>query len=450
MALASPRITSPGSSRMTPIEWLVCGIAGWGFAFDLYESLMTALIVGPAVTTLGGFQAGTPDFNLWVGLFFFVPTVAGGVFGLLGGYLADRFGRRRVLMWSILLYSGAAAAAAHAGSLPLLLVLRSVTLMGVFVEAVAAIAWLAELFPEPRRRERVLSWTQACYPVGGLLVGGAYFLAVTYADSLPEIRGSHDPWRYTLLSGLIPALPLIVLRPFLPESPLWQARRVETSRQPLQISELLRPGMRITVIVTALLAACTLAIQYGALQHTPRIVPGIVGGSGASPREVQQIVSGVFTVQEMGSVCGRLLFTVMTLHIVSRRRLLRIYLAPSLLMFAWLMFYGVGEGIVTFAIGVFFAQVLFNCLHSFWGNYLPRVFPTRLRATGESVALNLGGRVLAVSAAMATTQLSNTLPAPSVSLGLAYSAGVTAVVALVAALVISHWLPEPAAPQLPE
>src|SRR5215831_8825445 len=144
---------------MTRTEWLVCFVAGLGFAFDLYESLMTALIVGPAVEALGRVAPGTGPFNLWVGLFFFVPTVAGGIVGLVGGYLTDRYGRRRVLTWSILLYSVSAGAAAHADSLPALLALRSFTLMGVCVEAVAAVAWLAELFPEPRRRELVLGCT---------------------------------------------------------------------------------------------------------------------------------------------------------------------------------------------------------------------------------------------------------------------------------------------------
>ena len=88
----------------------------------------------------------------------------------------------------------------------MLLVLRCATFVGVVVEFVAAVAWLAELFPEPRQREAVLGYTQAFSSVGGLLVSGAYFLIVTYADALPEIRGGHEAWRYTLMSGVVPAL----------------------------------------------------------------------------------------------------------------------------------------------------------------------------------------------------------------------------------------------------
>ena len=99
---------------LTAIQWLICAVAGLGFAFDLYESLMTALIVGPVVSTLGNLKPGTSEFNLWVGLFFFLPAVAGGTFGLLGGYFTDIFGRRRVLVWSILLYAFSACAASFA------------------------------------------------------------------------------------------------------------------------------------------------------------------------------------------------------------------------------------------------------------------------------------------------------------------------------------------------
>ena len=432
---------------LTRTESLVCLVAGLGFAFDLYESLMTALIVGPALGSLGHLTPGSPSFNHWVGLFFFVPAVVGGLFGLLGGYLTDVFGRRRVLTWSILLYAGSAAAAACATSLPMLLALRSLTLIGVCVEAVAAVAWLAELFPEPRRRELVLSGTQACYPLGGLLLGGAYFLAVTYADALPSLCGGHEAWRYTLLSGLIPAVPLAVLRPFLPESPLWRQARDQRRPSP---AELWQPGMRGRLVVTVVLVACTLSIPYGALQHVPRIVPGILHDTAATAREVQQVVSAVFTIQELGSVTGRLLFAALVTRVASRRRLLRWFAAPCLVACTTMAFVAVHEGVAVFAATVFCAQALFNGMHSFWGNYLPRVFPTRLRATGESIALNLGGRVIAVTAALLTTQLANVTPGGVPALRLAYAAGITATLVLVAAVVVSHWLPEPASDQLPQ
>ena len=121
------------------------------------------------------------------------------------------------------------------------MLLRCTTFIGVCVEFVAAVAWLAELFPNPKRREAVLGYTQAFSSIGGLLVTGAYFLAVHYADSLPAIRGGHTAWRYTLISGVMPALPLIIVRPFLPESPAWARKKAEGTLKRPSIGELFGP-----------------------------------------------------------------------------------------------------------------------------------------------------------------------------------------------------------------
>src|SRR5215203_6381287 len=155
--------SSTTTVRLTPLQWLICAIAALGFAFDSYELLMLPLIVRPALAELLGVAPNSLMVNDWVGYMQYVPAVAGGIFGLLGGYLTDLFGRRRVLVWSILLYGLSALAAGFASSLPVLLVLRCTTMIGVCIEAVAAVAWLAELFPIPRQRELVLGYAQACY-----------------------------------------------------------------------------------------------------------------------------------------------------------------------------------------------------------------------------------------------------------------------------------------------
>ena len=131
-----------------------------------------------------------------------------------------------------------------------LLVFRCTTFVGVCVEFVAAVAWLAELFPNPKQREAVLGYTQAFGSIGGLMVTGAYYIAVTYADSLPAIHGAHEAWRYTLISGVIPAIPLMLIRPFLPESPVWaKKKKAGTLRRP-SLAELFRPEFRTTTIIT--------------------------------------------------------------------------------------------------------------------------------------------------------------------------------------------------------
>ncbi len=438
------------SPRLTWLQWLICAIAGLGFAFDLYETLILPLILRPALSTLGHFSRGTPEFNHWSGLLLFIPSATGGLVALFGGYLMDLFGRRRLLVWSILLYGVSACGAAFSRSLAELLLFRCATLIGIYVEYIAAVAWLAELFEHPRQREAVLGYTQACFNLGGLMVTGAYFLAATYADRLPLIAGGHDAWRYTLLTGLVPAVPLLVVRPLLPESVVWQERRAAGLLSRPRFAELFGSRLRRISLAMILLVAISFALPYGAIQHTVQMIHDLPELHGLTPREVEQTVSKVQLVQEMGGLAGRLVFAVFITHIASQRRLLRSLLGACLVAFSWLYFFGVTHRLIDVEIGICVAALLFNALHSFWGNLTPRLFPTRLRGTGESFALNFGGRTLGVSAALLTTQLANVIPASSAGQRLAYSAGTVAALACLAGLVGSRWLPEPSSSALPE
>src|SRR5688572_31005105 len=127
----------------------------------------------PPAEAAASWAPGGPEYVRWARMLFFVPALAGGAFGLLGGYLTDLLGRRRVLTFSILLYAFAACAAGFATSLPQLLFFRCLVFIGVCVEFVAAVAWLAEIFTEPKQREKVLGYTQAFSSIGGLLVAAA-------------------------------------------------------------------------------------------------------------------------------------------------------------------------------------------------------------------------------------------------------------------------------------
>ena len=441
---------TPPFPSLTTVQWLICGIAALGFAFDLYEIVILPLIVRPALTALGNLRPGSTDFNHWVGLLFYLPLASGGVFGLLGGYLTDLFGRRRVLVWSILLYSVSACASSFAATLPQLLIFRCATVVGVCVEYVAGVAWLAELFSHPRQRESALGYTQAAFGLGGLMATGAYYLAVTYGEHFPAIRMGHEAWRYTLLSGLIPAIPLILIRPFLPESPIWQEKKSKGTLKRPSIAELFRLPLRKTTLVTTFLVACSYALASGVILHTPRMVPGLPEVRNLAPRQVEQTVTSVQLFQELGTIAGRLLFAFLVVRIATQRRLLRVFLLPGLVVFAWVYFFAATRSLLLLKFGIFFAGLLLNGPFSLWGNYLPRVYPTHLRGTGESFALNIGARVFGSLAALLTTQLANVMPGGGAAARLAYSAGTVAVLAYSMSLIGSFWLREPEHAELPD
>jgi len=443
-------VLPPALPRLTMTQWLVCAVAALGFAFDIYELLMLPLIVRPALLELLGVRPGTPEFNFWVGMLFYVPAMAGGVFGLLGGYLTDRFGRRQVLLWSILIYAGSAFAAGFATNIYTLLILRCFTFVGVCVEFVAAVAWLAELFPEPRRREAVIGWTQAFSSIGGLMVTGAYYLAVTWGPSLPEVRGGHEAWRYTLMSGLIPAIPLIIIRPFLPESPTWvEKRRAGTLRRP-SVASLFAPELRRTTIVTTIMFACSYGAAFGAIQHMPRIVPGLADVQALARPAVEQIVSAVQAWQEVGGLLGRMALAFLVVRIASRRNLLRGFQVPGLVILPLVFLLAPGNNSDFAKWGIFLCGFLTVAQFSFWGNYLPRVYPTHLRGTGEGFAANVGGRMIGTSAALLTTQLANIMPGETPAAQLAYAAAAVGLLVYAVGVAASFWLPEPKGEALPD
>ena len=488
--------TARTAPALSSTQWLICIIAAIGFAFDIYELLMLPLIIKPAIASLsaplvqqliaGGMTPadanalwvpGGKEYIKWARTLFFVPAIAGGIFGLLGGYLTDRLGRRRVLTFSILLYAFAAFASGFVTSLQQLLVLRCLVFIGVCVEFVAAVAWLAELFPQHEQRERVLGYTQAFSSFGGLLVGGANVLAANIAMNLPAIQGGHEAWRYTLISGVIPAIPLIFIRPFLPESPAWAKKKAAGTLKRPSIAELFSPELRRATIVTTLVFAASYGIAFGAIQQMPQILGGpkghveiraeakkaqdaavreaaAAGKPALTPVRLRQIganqtdeqVAKVTIWQEIGGLIGRFFLAVLAVRILSRRALFRIFQIPALIGVP-LFFWWVSTALATsgslqwIKIGIFVAGLLTVAQFSFWGNYIPLVFPVHLRGTGESFAANIGGRILGTAAAYITITLSASAepnPAKMALVGACVAGGY----ALIGAI-LTQFLPEP-------
>jgi MFS family permease len=451
-------MTDTPASRLTPTQWLICAIASIGFAFDIYELLMLPLIVRPALLELLGVAPGTPEFQMWVGRLFYIPAFAGGIFGLLGGYLTDLFGRRRVLTYSILLYAFAAFISGFSTSIYMLLVLRCLVFVGVCVEFVAAVAWLAELFPEPKRREKVLGYTQAFSSLGGLLVAVANGLCVKYAMDLPaipwldaEALNPHAAWRYTLMSGVIPAIPLMIIRPFLPESPIWLQKRAAGTLKRPSVVALFAPDLRRTTLVTTLMFAMSYGAAFGAIQQIPQIVPGLsevraetADKPAPEARLIEQrVAADVTKVQEIGGLTGRLLLAWLAVIIVSRRWLIRLFQIPGLLVMPLVFAWAATTSLTYLYVGIFLAGVLTVGQFSFWGNYLPRVYPVHLRGTGESFAANIGGRLIGTSFAWVTATLAVTADRAYAPTKIALVAAAVGFSVYLVGFIASFWLPEP-------
>jgi hypothetical protein len=291
-------------------------------------------------------------------------------------------------------------------------------------------------------------------------------LAVAYAASLPSIGGfgiegitdPHAPWRYTLMSGVIPAIPLILIRPFLPESPIWQQKKSAGTLKRPSIAALFAPELRRTTIVTTVMFAMSYGAAFGAIQQIPQIVPGlpevremVQGLKPPQARLIEQATaSNVTKVQEVGGLVGRVIMAWLALIIVSRQRLIRTFQIPGLIVMPVVFGVIATSSLSWLYVGIFVAALFTVGQLSFWGNYLPRVYPVHLRGTGESFAANIGGRLIGTSFAWVTATLAVTPDRAYAPTKVALVAAGVGFSVYLLGFIASFFLPEPTDDQLPD
>jgi hypothetical protein len=229
------------------------------------------------------------------------------------------------------------------------------------------------------------------------------------------------------------------------------------------VRELFSPDLRRTTIVTTLMFALSYGAAFGAIQQMPQIAPGMpdvmvqtVGKPLPEQKKIEQAAASSYAkVQEVGGLVGRILLALLVIRIVRRRALLRIFLLPGLIVlplaFGYmamnnrLLFSVAGWNISLFDIGIFLAGLFTVAQFSFWGNYLPRVYPLHLRGTGESFAANIGGRMIGTSFAALATFLAaqSFVPGPDYAAKMAFTAATIGGGVYLLGLILSCFLPEP-------
>ena len=473
--------------KMTVTEWLVLVVAAIGFLFDTYELLMFPVIGGQAISELLKVPASSDAVRLWSGRMLWIAALCGGSFGLLGGWMIDRMGRKTVMILSIFLYSFSPVLASFSTSLWMLILFRCTTFIGVCVEAVAAVTWLSELFEDKRRRRMVLGWTLAFASVGGIMVTEVFNLIKDMAKDLPALPvpdgfNAHAAWRYTLLTGLVPGALILVLIPFVPESRVWKEKKLAGTLRRPKLSELFAPGLLRTTLIATGLSACAYAAAFGALQLTPlQMAPGLpdiqqkrieitrevsklnadlkaavpnsanqkeltkkkLEAEGRLRAAIDSKRGNIQRWQELGGLTGRILLAILLVVIVSHKTLLRIFLLPGLILFPITYLYLFKGDYFIFATAIFCCGLLTTSQFSYFGEYLPKAFPMHLRGTGGSFATNVGGRMLGTMAATLNTELLAPLFAGDNPTKVATAAAVIAGGVFLIALVLSVFLPEP-------
>jgi len=226
-------------------------------------------------------------------------------------------------------------------------------------------------------------------------------------------------------------------------------RLLEVGLKRPSFGELFRPQFSRTTIVTTVMMACAYAAAFGAIQQLPRIVPGLEEVRALPRPAIEKTVSVVQSYQEFGGLAGRIVLAWLAVYIVGRRRLLHLFQIPGLILLPLVFLFPATNNLTLLKWGIAAVGFMTIAQFSFWGNYLPRVYPTHLRGTGESFAANVGGRMIGTSAALLTTQLATTMPRPPAE-ALALAAGAVALLVYLVGLAASAALPEPQRAELPE
>lgn len=384
--------------RLNRYQWTVLFAAWLGWGFDIFDGLLFNYVAPNCVPTLLHLTIGSPAAKsatlFWTGLLTSVLLVGWAVGGVIFGQIADRIGRSKTLLVTMLLYALGTASCAFAPNIWFLMACRVVSSLGIGGEWAAGAAMVAEVMPEKSRVEAgALLYTSA--PAGlflatfvNLQVAGVFF------KGNPEVS-----WRYVFAFGLIPAAVAFAMRLFVKEPERWQ--RTASQVVPGRISELFNEQNLPLTISGFLMAVTALVTWWSCNAFIPVISTGLAQSAAklqgldraATLALVEQWKATATNCFNLGGLIGTLL-TIPAAKYLGRKKMFSIYFffsAISVLVTFGLPLPPETRLYLYFAIGL----SVFGIFGSFT-YYLPELFPTRLRATGAGFCYNIGRMVAAI------------------------------------------------------
>jgi MFS family permease len=398
----NPQTATMGGGRrvldMNAYQWTVLFAAWLGWGFDIFDGLLFNFVAPNCVPTLLHLTIGSPEAKAatlqWTGILTSVLLVGWAVGGILFGQLADRIGRTRTLMLTMLLYALGTAACAFAPNLWVLGLCRIIASLGIGGEWAAGASMVAEVVPEHRRVE-----------AGGLLYTSAsagLFLAtfVNFQIAGHFWKGNPETsWRYVFLAGLIPAAVAFIVRAFVREPERWKS--AAASAAPPRLAELFSPRYRAITLSGFAMAVVALISWWSSNAFIPVVSTGLAQAT-AKLRNLDHaatlaLVEGWKKIAtnyfNLGGLIGTLL-TIPAAKYLGRKKMYFVYFLGS--GAAMLCTFGLDlepetRLVMYFLIGL----TVFGVFGSFT-YYLPELFPTRLRATGSGFCYNIG-RVIAAA-----------------------------------------------------
>ena len=385
MIASTPTPVAPRGQTTTSGQWLVLLAAFLGWMFDGVEMGIFPLVARPALQSMLPLSASGQDqlVGLWMGritALFLVGAAAG---GLGFGWLGDRLGRVRAMTLSILTYSVFTGLCFFARQPWHLGLLRFTAAFGMGGEWSLGVALVMEAWPSSKRA--------LLAGIIGVASNAGYLLIAVVGITFVVTRES---WRWIMIAGAAPALLALGIQLLVPESERWKA--AVQQRAALPVREILSQGLLTKTLLGIALASVALIGTWGSVQWLPLWADQMTGGHNPAAKALTQILVSA------GAMAGSLVGALVAGRI-GRRPAYFILCLLSLLFCAWL-FRRLHEYDAAFLILITLVGGATAAFYGWLPLYLPELFPTRVRATGQGLCYN-AGRVLAALGALTQGRL---------------------------------------------
>lgn len=387
-------------------KWLALAAAILGWMFDGLEMGLFPLVARPAMLELIG-PENAGNIGTWMSIIIAVFLVGAAIGGVALGWLGDRIGRTRAMVWSVLAYSIFSGLCAFAVAPWQMAALRFLAALGMGGQWALGVALVMEMFPS-KSRPIMAGLIGASSNVGFLLIAllslglnsflaslGSMLQSVLPANIVDSLL-ANGSWRLLMLLGAMPALLTFFIRVFVPESEMWEASN-KKEKSKVKVSDLFQNGLARYTILGACLGAVALLGTWGSVQWIPSWADKL---SNKAP--------GVRAIAQMFSAMGAIVFSIGFALIAEKlnRRIAYFGLAALSLITCQILFripmdYGVGFNVWTFFVGGLTAG-----FYGWLPLYLPELFPTRIRAMGSGFTFN-AGRLVAAGGTLVSGQLLN-------------------------------------------
>ena len=369
---------------ITKYQWLILAIACAGWIFDVYEGQIFNITRGDMLNDL---LSGIEDevtkkaaIDKWGDWFLAAFLLGGTAGGLLFGSLADRYGRRPIMIATILTYSVFAGLTYFATELWQVATLRFFVAMGVGGEWAVAAALVAEVFPKHAR-------THASGIFHASSVVGTWMAAIVGIAVGTQ-------WRLAYLIGVIPALLVVWVRAKVKEPEGWKDAQKNKNEQAGSYLDLFGDARwRKHALLGMALAAVGLASFWAVGVATQGLAKNMLLAEGVTEAVAASKAKFAYgIVQTVGAGVGLLSFGPLCAWLGRRRAFVFGHIGAFLIVPITCYLPQTYDQLL-FILPVFGFFTL--CMHAGYAVYFPELFPNHLRATGTSFCFNVGRIVAA-------------------------------------------------------